>query len=87
MNYSSVYGFNVTDRIRKGECVLLADLETLTIDRADEVTAKRLVEAIDDETGRYKFYVKEDEHEQHNESSKNPAKACVDAHISGASEC
>lgn len=87
MSYSSVYGFNVTDAIRKGKNLLLIDLEEETVLKAANVSAALLIEAIDNETGRYKFFEKENEHDQHNESSKNPEKACIDAPISGISEC
>lgn len=67
MSYSSVYGFNVTDAIRKGKNLLLIDLEEETILKAANVSAALLIEAIDDKTGRYVFYEKDSEHEQHNE--------------------
>ena len=87
MNFSSVYGFNVMDSIRKGKNLLLIDLDKEEIKKAAEVPASLLIEAIDDNTGRYRFYAKENDHEQRNENSKNPEQTCNDAHISGISEC
>lgn len=66
-SYSNVYGFNVMDKIRKGEKLLLIDLEEETVLKAANVSAALLIEAIDDKTGRYVFYEKDSEHEQHNE--------------------
>jgi hypothetical protein len=87
MSYSSVYGFNVTDAIRKGKNLLLIDLEEETVLKAANVSAALLIEAIDDKTGRYVFYEKENDDEQQDKSSKNPEQTCNDAHISGISEC
>lgn len=86
-SYSNVYGFNVMDKIRKGEKLLLIDLEEETVLKAANVSAALLIEAIDDDTGRYRFYEKENDDEQQDKSSKNPEQTCNDAHISGISEC
>lgn len=86
-SFSSVFGFNVTDKIRKGKNVLLIDLEEETVLKAANVSAALLIEAIDDDTGRYRFYEKENDDEQQDKSSKNPEQTCNDAHISGISEC
>lgn len=66
-DYSRVYGFSVTESIRKGKIVLLADLASRTIDRADKVTVRRLIEAIDDESGRFVFYEQEEKKQEENQ--------------------
>ena len=61
--YTRVYGFEVIGRIRKNKEILLVDLEKREICHAENVSAKRLIEAVDDETGRFAFYEQEAAHE------------------------
>ena len=55
--YEKVYGFNVTEKILKGADVMLVDLKERQVYSAATITAAFLIEAIDDNTGRFLFYV------------------------------
>ena len=58
--YNTIYSFNVIDSIREGKKVYMLDRESALVYEAANVKACTLIQAIDDDTYRFEFWVAEE---------------------------